>query len=444
MSNITTARNTKRELLARIQNRTARIGVVGLGYVGLPLALNALRAGFPVTGFDIDPDKVRLLLNGGQYLKHIDHSPLSPAIAEKCFSATTDFNAVEDLDAIVICVPTPLGSHNEPDLSYITSTMSSIIGYLRPGQLISLESSTYPGTTEETICDAVAELGFRVGEDLFVVYSPEREDPGNSEYSSHTIPKVVGGMTAACAEVGVALYGSVVSRVVQVTSLRVAEMTKLLENIYRAVNIGLVNELKMVAERMDIDIWEVIDAAATKPFGFTPFRPGPGLGGHCIPIDPFYLTWKAREVGVHTRFIELAGEINSSMPRWVVQRATHALNDRGIALRGAKVLVLGVAYKKNIGDVRESPAVAIMELLKSRGCLVEYADPHVPEIPPMRKFDLDMRSLELSNLCYSDYDCVLIATDHDMFDYEKIEREARLVVDTRGRFRNHSANVVSA
>ena len=444
MADTLIASTTHKMLAERIRNRTAVVGIVGLGYVGLPLALTSLRAGFRTIGFDVDEAKVRTLQSGGQYLRHIDHSDISSGMEAGRFEAVSDFFRISDADVIIICVPTPLGPHNDPDLSYIAATMEEILPYLRPGQLVSLESSTYPGTTEEYIARPIREQGFAIGEDLFVVYSPEREDPGNPEFSTGTIPKVVGGATPACLELGSALYGAVVDKVVPVSSPEVAEMTKLLENIYRAVNIGLVNELKTVADRMGMNIWDVIEAAATKPFGFKAFFPGPGLGGHCIPIDPFYLTWKARELGVHTRFIELAGEVNSAMPEWVVQKLIYGLSDRGVAIRDARVLVLGVAYKPNIDDVRESPAVEIIDILTRHGAEVSYCDPHVPSIPPMRHHDLDMSSVEFSEQEVCAADCVLIATDHDAFDYEMIYEKAQLIVDTRGRYREPNGKIIVA
>lgn len=431
-------------LKRKLRHRSAVIAVVGLGYVGLPLALSALRAGYAVVGVDIDQNKVDSLNRGESYLRHIDISELGPSVASHGFAVTTDFARLNEADAIIICVPTPLGLHREPDLSFVAQTVSSIVPHLRKGQLVSLESSTYPGTTEEFVAAPITEAGFHVGMDVFVAYSPEREDPGNPKYTTRTIPKVVGGFSDNCLVVAMAMYEGLVDAVVPVSSIRVAEMTKLLENIYRAVNIGLVNEMKMVADRMDIDIWEVIKAAATKPFGFTPFYPGPGLGGHCIPIDPYYLTWKAREVGVNTRFIELAGEINTAMPEWVVAKTAAALNDHGIALKNARILVLGVSYKKNIDDMRESPAVEIIVKLMERGARVDYCDPHVSAIPPMRRHELDLRSIEITNDMGAQYDCVLIATDHDAFDYDRILESSQLIVDTRGRLKDKDGKVVRA
>lgn len=432
------------ELISKLRTLTARIGVFGLGYVGLPLAIAYLRRGYRVHGIDIDPQKVAALKRGNSYLPHIDISPLVESLRNQTFEASGDFFRAADMDALIICVPTPLGDHREPDLSYVRATVSQILPYLRRGQAISLESSTYPGTTEETLLQPVGESGFRVGEDLFLIYSPEREDPGNVEFTTETIPKIVGGVTPTCCQVGIALYEAIVERVVPVSSTRTAEMAKLLENIYRAVNIGLVNELKTVADRMGIDIFEVIEAAATKPFGFTPFYPGPGLGGHCIPIDPFYLTWKAREFGVNTRFIELAGEVNNAMPSWVVSKTIDALNRQGIPTKGAHILVLGVSYKRNVGDLRESPGMEIMQLMKERGAEVDYSDPYIREVTQTRKLNITSSSVQLSSSMLARYDVVILVTDHDVFDYDLIQASSPLLVDTRGRYRGRYANVVHA
>src|SRR5690625_354367 len=430
-------------LLQRLQDRTARIGIIGLGYVGMPLALQCSAVGFPVIGFDIDEAKVARL-NAGQ--SDIEHIPSERIVnlREAGFEATADFAQSRDADVLILCVPTPLTRHREPDLSFVISTVESLLPHLRPGQLLSLESTTYPGTTAEEICPRVERAGLRVGDDFFVVYSPEREDPGNASYGTANIPKIVGGRSSACRQAGVTLYQQIVETVVPVSSTQVAELTKLLENIHRAVNIGLVNEMKMVADSMGIDIFEVIDAAATKPFGFTPYYPGPGLGGHCIPIDPFYLTWKAREYGVNTRFIELAGEINYSMRHWVVTKLIEALNSVGKALRGSRILVLGVAYKKNLDDLRESPAIEMLEKLLDAVALADYSDPHVPRFPKLRQHKLDLSSVEVTAASVASYDAVLLLTDHDAFDYELIRRHARLIVDTRGRFRRLDAKVVGA
>ena len=434
----------KEALLSKLKERTGTVGIVGLGYVGLPLALRFAEVGYGVVGFDVDPAKVEALNAGRSYIGHIPGKHVSSATSARRFRATAQFAEARECDALIICVPTPLSVYREPDLSYVTGTMESLAPHLRPGQVVSLESTTYPGTTDEEIIPRVEKRGLKVGRDVFVCFSPEREDPGNPQFGTSTIPKVCGGATPACLEVGLALYGQVIASVVPVSSTRVAEMTKLLENIHRAVNIGLANEMKVICDRMGIDVHEVIRAAATKPFGFVPYWPGPGLGGHCIPIDPFYLTWKARAYGVHTRFIELAGEINRAMPEWVVGKVADALNERGRALKGSRVLVLGIAYKKNVDDMRESPAVELMELLVKRGASVEYHDPHVPVFPPMREHRFDLQSVPLDAASLARYDVVLLATNHDAFDYALIRKHARLVVDTRGVYLEPAANVVKA
>ena len=433
----------KERLVQQLGDRTAVVGVIGMGYVGLPLALRFSEAGYRVYGLDIDADKATALNAGRSYIAHISHERVEAA-RRAGLEATTDFSCVARCDATIICVPTPLNAYREPDLSFVVGTTEAVVPHLRPGQLVSLESTTYPGTTEEELKPRIESRGLRVGEDVFLVFSPEREDPGNPSYAMQSIPKICGGTTPACLEVGIALYQRVIDRVVPVSSTRVAEMTKLLENIHRAVNIGLVNEMKVICDRMGIDVHEVIRAAATKPFGFVPYQPGPGLGGHCIPIDPFYLTWKAREYGVHTRFIELAGEINRAMPEWVLGKLVQALNERGRALKGCRCLVLGIAYKKNIGDTRESPAVELMELLVRGGASVQYSDPHVPKFPRMRRHAFDLASVSLTPESIASYDVVLLATDHDAFDFASIARHARLVVDTRGRYSGPSENVVHA
>jgi len=424
-----------------MENKSAVIGIVGLGYVGLPLALRFSEVGYPVLGFDIHPGKVERL-NAGETL--IEHIPAASVAAARShgFSATTDFSRIGEADALILCVPTPLTKHREPDLSFVLNTLESLLPFLRPGQILSLESTTYPGTTEEELAPRIERRGFTIGQDVFLVYSPEREDPGNPNFTTNTIPKIVGGMTPACLDVGLALYGKVIDKLVPVSTTRAAELTKLLENIHRAVNIGLVNEMKIVADKLDIDIHEVIAAAATKPFGFTAYQPGPGLGGHCIPIDPFYLTWKAREYGVHTRFIELAGEVNSAMPDYVMTKLAAALNERSKPLKGSKILVLGIAYKKNVDDMRESPSIILMEKLRDAGAEVSYYDPHVPVFPETREHHFDLSSVTLTEANIADFDCLLLATDHDRFDYDLIARAA-LVVDSRGRL-PAAANVVKA
>lgn len=430
-------------LVEKLNNKTAVIGIVGLGYVGLPLMLRYVEVGYRVLGFDIDQIKVDSLKQGKSYIEHIP----SPAIAHAVksgFDATTDFARAGEADALIICVPTPLNKYREPDLSFVVDTTDSLVPYLRKGHIVSLESTTYPGTTDEELKPRLESSGLKVGKDVFLVFSPEREDPGNPDFVTKTIPKVCGGVTPACLEAGLALYGQVIDHVVSVSSSRAAEMTKLLENIHRAVNIGLVNEMKIIADRMGIDIHEVIRAAATKPFGFVPYYPGPGLGGHCIPIDPFYLTWKAREYGLHTRFIELAGEVNSNMPEWVVSKVSEALNDRLKAVKGSRILILGIAYKKNIDDMRESPAVRLMELLEAKGAVIAYSDPHVPVFPEMREHCFDLSSVPLTEGEISAYDCVVVATNHDAFDYEKIKKHAKLIVDTRGMYLAPAENIVKA
>ena len=420
-------------ILNKITSKEAVIGVVGLGYVGLPLMLAYTTKGYKTIGFDIDQTKIDFLNRGESYIEHIDSGLIKQAVNDALFKATSDFSKIAEVDAIILCVPTPLNKHFEPDLSYVTNTMDMIAPHLREQQLVSLESTTYPGTTEEELRPRIEEQGLVVGENVYLVYSPEREDPGNASFSSKNIPKVVGGSTAKCAEVGKALYEAAISEVVPVSSTQVAEFTKLLENIYRCVNIGLVNEMKVAADRMGIDIWEVIDAAATKPFGFTPFYPGPGLGGHCIPIDPFYLTWKAREYGVHTRFIELAGEINRAMPQYVVNRCAEALNESAKSIKGSKVLIMGLAYKANVDDMRESPTFELLDLLSGRGAMVDYFDPHIPKIGSTREHAnwQGKQSIEWHEDAVSAYDLVLVATDHNVFSIEELINWAPLIVDTR-------------
>jgi UDP-N-acetyl-D-glucosamine dehydrogenase len=433
----------KERLLRKIASHDAVIGIVGLGYVGLPLMLRFSEVGFKVLGFDIDAAKVDALNAGRSYIEHIAASQIAAA-RKAGFEATADFARAAEADALILCVPTPLNKYREPDISFIIDTTESLLPHLRKGQVVSLESTTYPGTTDEELQPRIESRGFKVGEDIFLVFSPEREDPGNASFTTRTIPKVCGGITPACLEVGVALYGAVIDKVVPVSSTRAAEMTKLLENIHRAVNIGLVNEMKIVADRMGIDIHEVIRAAATKPFGFVPYYPGPGLGGHCIPIDPFYLTWKAREYGVHTRFIELAGEVNASMPDYVVGKIAAALNLQRKSLMGSRILVLGIAYKKNVDDMRESPSVILMEKLRDKGAEVSYSDPHIAVFPKLREHHFDLSSVALTPETLAGYDCVVLATDHDRFDYPAIRKHARLIVDSRGKFLEAAKNVVKA
>ena len=435
--------NQKEILLRKLNDKSAVIGIFGLGYVGLPLALRFVEAGYSVVGFDIDVEKINKINNRESYFKHIGKDKIAASV-DNGLSVTIDFSKANEVDALIICVPTPLNKSREPDLSYVISTVELMLPHLRAGQIVSLESTTYPGTTEEELLPRLESVGLKVGEDIFLVYSPEREDPGNQSYETKTIPKICGGHTASCKEAGEALYSIAIDQVVMVSSTKVAELTKLLENIHRAVNIGLVNEMKVVADKMGMDIHEVIAAAATKPFGFTPYYPGPGLGGHCIPIDPFYLTWKAREYGLTTRFIELAGEVNTSMPKWVVAKVTDALNNNSLPVKGSKILVLGIAYKKNVDDMRESPSVELMQLLREKGAVIEYSDPYVPTFPNMRKYEFDLRSVDLTKDVVGSYDCVLLATDHDSFDYGMLETTAKLLVDTRGRYKEPRENIIRA
>ncbi len=419
------------ELISRIHARDYTVGVIGLGYVGMPLALAFCAKGFRVLGFDIDPEKVAVLSRGGSYIQHISAEHIAPVVASGAFVPTADFARAAEADALILCVPTPLTPQRDPDLSYIENTARSIAPHLRAGQLVVLESTTYPGTTAGVLRGVLETSGLKAGEDFLLAYSPEREDPGNAHFDTGSIPKVVGGYDAASLEVADALYSQIVVQTVRVSDTQTAEAVKLLENIFRSVNIALVNELKVVYDRMGIDVWEVIEAAKTKPFGFMPFYPGPGLGGHCIPIDPFYLSWKAREYGVSSRFIELAGEVNTAMPRYVVDRLIALLNDAGKPLRGAKILVLGAAYKKNVGDTRESPGVTLMQMLLDGGADVSYNDPYVPALPRMRKFDLGMASTPLTPEALAAADCILITTAHDDYDYPMIVRHAQRVLDTR-------------
>jgi len=430
-------------LISKLENRTAVIGIVGLGYVGLPLMLRYAAVGFKVLGFDIDAAKVDKLNAGRSYIAHIPSRQIEKALAGG-FEASIDFTRVAEADALIICVPTPLNAYREPDLSYVLGTTEALLPYVRPGQIVSLESTTYPGTTEEELQPRIESRGLTIGQDVFLVFSPEREDPGNPDFDTRTIPKVCGGVTPACLSAGIALYSPAIDRVVPVSSTRAAELTKLLENIHRAVNIGLVNEMKIIADKMEIDIHEVIRAAATKPFGFTAYYPGPGLGGHCIPIDPFYLTWKARQFGLHTRFIELAGEINSDMPHWVIGKLTDALNQRCRSIKGSRVLVLGIAYKKDVEDMRESPSVELMEILRDKGAEVDYSDPHVPVFPTMREHHFDLSSVALTAATIASYDVILLATSHTAFDYDLIQKNARLIVDTRGVYLTPLPNIVKA
>ncbi|MBN1224507.1 MAG: nucleotide sugar dehydrogenase [Candidatus Aminicenantes bacterium] len=432
-------------LETKIKDKKARICVIGLGYVGLPLIKTFLKAGFSVVGFDIDERKVQLLNRGKSYIKHVTAKDLGPFRAKKKFIATTDQRILARVDVILICVPTPLDAHKNPDLSYVLNTTRIIASHMTKGQLIVLESTTYPGTTEEEMLPILESKGLKVGRDFYLAYSPERENPGDEVFTTAKIPKVVGGVTKDCLRVAKALYDRIVVRTVPVSGPRVAEATKLLENIFRSVNIALVNEMKMIFDRMDIDIWEVIAASSTKPFGFMPFSPGPGYGGHCIPVDPFYLTWKAKEVDYPTRFIELAGEINTLMPYYVVSKTVDELNERGKVIRGAKVLILGVAYKKDLDDQRESPSLKIISLLRDRGAKVDYNDPHVPHTSGHRDYPgLKMSSVKLSEDKIRMYDAVIIATNHSEYDYDWIVRNSFLVVDTRNAVKKKYKNVIKA
>ena len=426
------------QLTAKIRARSARVGVIGMGYVGLPLAVELAKAGFSVTGIDVDPKKMDRLGKGESYIKDVPTAELRPFVESKQFFATRDFSVIETLDTLNICVPTPLRKTRDPDMSFIVSACQEIAQYLHPGMLVILESTTYPGTTDELVLPILEKTGLQAGEDFFLCFSPERIDPGNPVHNTRNIPKVIGGVTSSCSEVGSLLYHQIMEKVIPVSSTRVAEMVKLLENTYRMINIGLVNEMAMMCDRMQIDVWEVIDAAATKPFGFMPFYPGPGLGGHCIPVDPFYLSWKSKQAGIEARFIELAGYLNGQMPAFVVTKIQNALNDVSKALKGSLIHILGVAYKKDIDDVRESPALDIITMLLQRGATVSYSDPHVPSIK------LDGRSLySEAESKASTADCVVVITDHSRFDYSELVRSARLIIDTRNALKEfRSAQIV--
>lgn len=428
-----------------IKDKKACIGVIGLGYVGLPLVKTFLNEGFKVIGFDVDQKKVSHLNQGRSYIKHVTGEDLKPYIREKNFKATADFEILSEVDVIIICVPTPLDPHKNPDLSFVLNTTRVIAKNLRKGQLVVLESTTYPGTTEEEMLPILEASGLKVGKDFYLAYSPERENPGDEIYPTAKIPKVVGGVTPACRKVAKTLYDQIVVRTIPVTAPRVAEATKLLENIFRSVNIALVNEMKMIFERLDIDVWEVIEAASTKPFGFMPFFPGPGYGGHCIPVDPFYMTWKAKEVDYPTKFIELAGEINTLMPYYVVSKTIEKLNERGKSIKGAKILILGVAYKKDVDDQRESPSLKIISLLQEKGAKISYNDPYVPESKGHRDYPgLNLKSTPLGGKMLKRCDAVIIATDHSAYDYDWIVKNASLVIDTRNAVKKKRKNVIKA
>jgi len=419
------------KLIKAIESKQAVIGVVGLGYVGLPLVREFTRGGMKVLGFDLDDRKIKALRAGKSYIEHIPSATVKQMVKTKLFAATTDFTRMAEADCILICVPTPLSKMREPDMSYVVATARTIAKTLRKGQLVVLESTTYPGTTKDVMLPILEESGLKVGKDFFLAFSPEREDPGRKDYTTKTIPKVVGGYDKASLAAAVACYKTALDIIVPVSSCEAAEASKILENTYRCVNIALVNELKQLFDRMGIDVWEVIRAAATKPFGFTPFYPGPGLGGHCIPIDPFYLSWKAKEFGMQTRFIELAGEVNVGMPEWVINKVMYALNWRNKPIKGSKILVLGLAYKPDIDDVRESPSLELIELLQYRGAKVDYNDPHIPQTHKMREHDLQMKSKKLTAKMLASYDAVLISTNHSSYDYQFIVDNAQLVIDTR-------------
>ena len=429
-------------ILKKVKKRDLTIGIIGLGYVGLPLAIRFSEEKFDVIGFDINETKIKSLKEGNSFIKHIADNKIL-FLLQNNFKATSNFKNISNVDIIIICVPTPLGTNKDPDLSYIHSTLESISPYLKKSQTLILESTTYPGTTEEEIVPKIEKLGFTIGKDYFVGYSPEREDPGNTKFSTKTIPKVVSGHTQECLEIINQIYNTIVDRTVPVSSMKAAEMTKILENIHRAVNIGLINELKVVADKMNIDIYEVVNAAATKPFGFTAFYPGPGLGGHCIPIDPFYLTWKAKEIGVDTKFIELAGEINTKMPEYVIYKIGVALETLNKKFLKSKILILGLAYKKNVDDTRESPALEIIYKLTKCGAIIECCDPYVNEFPNVKKYDIQLYTKQLTQNILQNNDVVVLITDHDEFDYELIHKNSKIIVDTRGRF-NKNNNIIKA
>jgi UDP-N-acetyl-D-glucosamine dehydrogenase len=419
------------DLMQKIESKNAKIGVIGLGYVGLPLVIAFVEKGFESIGFDIDEKKIDTLKKKDTYIKHIPKDHIKNMVDSGFFNATTDFSLLSDMDCVIVAVPTPLDKHQQPDLSFIEKTSETIAKYLRKDQLVVLESSTWPGTTEEVMRPILEKSGLSCDNDFYLAFSPEREDPNNPQYTTKTIPKVVGCNDPYGLACSVALYNAVIVKTVPVSSSQAAEATKLLENIFRSVNIALVNEMKMILDRMGIDVWEVIQAASTKPFGYMPFYPGPGLGGHCIPIDPFYLTWKAREYDMPTRFIELAGEVNTSMPYWVVHKIMEALNEQGKSLNGSKILILGAAYKKDIDDLRESPTLKLIEILKDKGAWIDYNDPFIPVMPKVRKYHFDMTSVDLTPDNLQKYDAVLISTDHSTYDYAMIVEHAKLVVDTR-------------
>ena len=433
----------KKELIQKFTNKEGIIGIVGLGYVGLPLALSFVKSNFRVIGFDNDSSKIKKLNSGKSYIKQINDKVISQA-TKKLFTITSNFKLISQVDAIILCLPTPLKKSYKPDLSFIINSLKTIRPYLKKGQVISLESTTYPGTTQEVVLPIIKSSGYEIGKNFFLVYSPEREDPGNKNFNTHNIPKIVSGHSQNCLKVGTSLYRVAIKKVVTTSSTKVAEMTKLLENIYRAVNIGLVNEMKIISDKMKIDIHEVIHAASTKPFGFSPFLPGPGLGGHCIPIDPFYLVWKAKEYGLNAKFIELAGKVNRNIPEWVVTKVISSLRIKKKRIKDALILVLGIAYKKDVDDTRETPAAEIIKLLMKRKSSVIYCDPYIPYFPIMRSYNFNLKSIKLTPKKIKLYDLVLIVTNHSKFDYEMIQKNANLIVDTRGVYKKKLDNVVKA
>ena len=424
------------DLKNKVTENKFSVGIIGLGYVGLPLALEFAGKGIKVVGFDLDEFKInKILKEKKSYIKHIPSEKIKDTVNQKTLTATTDFKRLKDVDAIIICVPTPLNVNREPDMSYVVNTAETIGKYIRKGHFISLESTTYPGTTDEILLKIFESKGLKVGKDFYLCFSPEREDPNNEKYSTATIPKVLGGVTKKCTKIGKLIYEKVIVEVVPVSSTKAAESAKLLENIFRSINIALVNELKVVFDKMGIDVWEVIEAASTKPFGYTPFYPGPGLGGHCIPIDPFYLTWKAREYEISTKFIELAGEINTAMPEFVVHKVNHALNENKKCIKGSKILILGLSYKKDIDDLRESPSLKLIELLQDEGATVDYNDEYVTMIPKLRKYEFKKKSVPLNKKNIAKYDLVLLSTDHSYYDHKMIYDSAKIIVDSRNAFK---------
>ncbi|WP_346836066.1 nucleotide sugar dehydrogenase [Paenibacillus polymyxa] len=434
----------KELLIEKIKKKEANLAVIGMGYVGLPLAIAFSQSNFKVVGFDIVKEKVECINSGKSFFNHIKNSQLKDCTGTVFFNATTEFAKIEQMDVIILCLPTPLKNSSEPDLSYVITTLESIIPFLKIGQAIILESTTYPGTTEEELKTRIENHGFKIGTDFFLVYSPEREDPGNLDFSINSTPKIIGGTTVNCLEIGMALYESIIRKVIPLSSTKAAEFTKLLENIYRSVNIGLINEMKLIADKMNIDIWEVIEAASSKPFGFTPFYPGPGCGGHCIPIDPFYLTWKAKNFGISSKLIETSGEINALMPEWVTQKIIEGLKNKDQYIENSNILILGLAYKKNIGDLRESPSVKILKILQQKGANIFYSDPYISEYTIIRKQGCSLKSTEINVVNLKKMDCVLISTNHDIFDYDFILEHSNLIVDTRGVYRSNLIKVLKA